>query len=162
LWATDQGSAGHDKLNLIIKGGNYGWPLVQGDEQVPAGVIAPKLHSGTQTWAPSGLAYQDGSFFFGGLRSETLFQAILDPGNPREIARLEVHFSGEYGRLRDVVSTSSSLFSSLSPSDDDHNHTSTATAATGQSTTLYVTTSNRDGRGAAIPADDLVLAFQLS
>ena len=28
LWATDQGPQGGDELNLVERGGNYGWPLV--------------------------------------------------------------------------------------------------------------------------------------
>jgi aldose sugar dehydrogenase len=68
LYSTDHGPSGvpgephgccFDELNRIIKGGNYGWPLVFGD-QTAAGMISPLIHSGpdvNDTWAPSGMSF---------------------------------------------------------------------------------------------------------
>jgi len=59
---------------------------------------APVLHSGRDTWAPSGLAYYAGSLFFAGLRGQSLYQVPAKPDT--EIVR---HLRGEFGRLREVV-----------------------------------------------------------
>lgn len=131
LWSTEHGrsgvNSGYDELNLIVRGGNYGWPEVQGDESRP-GMTVPVAHSGPdETWAPGGLAYYDGSLFFGGLRGQSLYEASLrDDGS----VSMRAHFRTQYGRLR------------------------TTAVHDGR---LYVTTSNTDGRGEARQGDDRIL-----
>lgn len=134
LWSTEHGRSGirsgFDELNLIEKGGNYGWPDSQGDT-VQADTIAPVLHSGSNTtWAPASAAYLNGSIYFGGLRGETLYEAVLDGSGGVE--GLREHFTGEFGRIRAVVA---------SPLFDE----------------LYITTSNRDGRGDVNTGDDKLI-----
>jgi aldose sugar dehydrogenase len=136
LWATEHGRSGvlsgFDELNLIEKGKNYGWPEIQGDE-TRAGMETPKLHSGaTTTWAPSGLTFVNNSLFFGGLRGQTLYEAVIDG----EKITLKEHFKGQFGRLRDVV---------LGP--DGY---------------LYVSTSNKDGRGSPVSSDDRIIKINLN
>lgn len=130
LWATEHGRSGvrsgFDELNLIKRGGNYGWPEAQGDD-TGEGVIAPILHSGASTtWAPAGMAQINDSLFFGGLRGEALYQAEIGSGE----IKLRVHFAGEFGRIREVVV---------------HN---------GE---IYMTTSNKDGRGRVRSMDDKII-----
>lgn len=137
LWATEHGrsgvKSGFDELNLIKKGANYGWPVIEGDE-TRSGMVAPVLHSGaTETWAPSGLTYSKGSLFFGGLRGQTLYEAQL--GNSNTVTSLQAHFREEYGRIRAVV---------------NHNGA------------IYVTTSNTDGRGMPTAGDDRILRISRS
>lgn len=131
LWSTEHGrsglQSGLDELNLVIPGGNYGWPKSQGDT-VFTETVGPTIHSGDITWAPASAAYVDGSIFFGGLRGASLYEAVL---NGVEVAELKVHFSGEFGRIR--------------------------TVATGPDGMLYFTTSNRDGRGTVLEGDDKIL-----
>src|SRR5688572_13859184 len=132
LWATEHGrsgaATGYDELNLIVKGGNYGWPDIQGDQR-KEGMIPPAAHSGaTVTWAPSGIAWHKGSLYFAGLRGETLYQAI--PSGDGASAEIRKHFVGTYGRLRAVQLIGDRLF---------------------------VTTSNTDGRGKPHPGDDRIL-----
>ena len=123
LWATEHGSSATDELNLIEPGNNYGWPIIRGDEEAP-GLESPVIHSGRETWAPSGLAFLDGSLFFAGLRGQSLYQAVIE----NQTVILSRHLNKSFGRLRDVV--------------------------IGQDNLLYLLTSNRDGRGVPIANDD--------
>ncbi|MEX2007052.1 MAG: PQQ-dependent sugar dehydrogenase [Candidatus Saccharimonadales bacterium] len=132
LWATEHGQSAYDEVNLIKPGGNYGWPIIQGDE-TQAGMTGPIAHSGpNETWAPSGMAFADGSLFFSGLRGKTLYKAKLNPDNSLAISS---HYSGEFGRLRAVV---------VGPNDN-----------------LYISTSNTDGRGDIISDDDRIIRLRL-
>lgn len=133
LWATEHGrsgvTTGYDELNLIVKGGNYGWPVIQGD-QMKEGMIAPVVNSGpTETWAPSGLAWYRGKLFFAGLRGESLYEAT--PTADGKVTGLRADFRGEFGRLRAV------------------------TIIGGR---MYLTTSNTDGRGTPREGDDRIIA----
>ncbi|MFN8471144.1 MAG: PQQ-dependent sugar dehydrogenase [Anaerolineae bacterium] len=131
-----EAGGGRDEVNLIEAGANYGWPLITGD-QTREGLVTPLINSGTQeTWAPSGATFVSqgrwaGSLLFAGLRGQTLYRATLDPNDPRKVTGLERLLSGQYGRLRDVVE--------------------------GPDGAIYVTTSNRDGRGSPAAQDDRVL-----
>lgn len=132
LWSTEHGRSGLrsglDEINLIEKGGNYGWPDSEGDT-VKVGTIAPKLHSTADvTWAPASAEYHDGSLYFGGLRGQTLYEAVL--GGDR-VVELREHFVGEYKRIRAVR---------LGP--DGY---------------LYITTSNRDGGATPAATDDRII-----
>ncbi|MCH7828524.1 PQQ-dependent sugar dehydrogenase [Patescibacteria group bacterium] len=103
LWSTEHGrsglqpgQSGFDELNLIEKGKNYGWPVIQGGE-TKEGMEAPFVHSGADfTWAPGDVEYIKGNFFFGGLRGEALYQVTK---NSKE---LKAHFFKEFGRIRAV------------------------------------------------------------
>ncbi len=132
LWSTEHGRSGVlsglDELNLIEKGKNYGWPVIQGDETRP-GVESPVIQSGPKvTWAPAGAAYGNGSIFFGGLRGQALYEAKIV--GEREV-RLRTHLEKEFGRIRAVRLGSDGL--------------------------LYMTTSNTDGRGKPRPGDDKII-----
>jgi len=48
-----------NEINVIIPGANYGWPDVIGDE-TENGLTNPALHSGDDTWAPSGASFYCG------------------------------------------------------------------------------------------------------
>jgi len=137
LWSTEHGRSGvlsgYDELNLITKGSNYGWPTIQGDE-TRSGMNAPVLQSGaSDTWAPASAAYLDGRIYFGGLRGESLYEAVLDGTNVKELRR---HFHEEFGRIR--------------------------TVRVGSDGMLYLTTSNRDGRGTPGAGDDRIIRINPS
>lgn len=127
LWASEHGSSAHDEINLIQPGRNYGWPEVQGDA-TRDGMVPPAVHSGSATWAPSGMAFLDGSLYVAGLRGRRLLKVTLRDGRVAGTASL---LESAYGRLRDV--------------------------AAGPDGALYVTTSNRDGRGSPARDDDRIL-----
>jgi glucose/arabinose dehydrogenase len=96
LWATEHGSSAQDEVNIIQKGGNYGWPDTAGTEE-KEGAISPFVQSGSETWAPSGILSWGNYLFFVGLRGQALFR--LDKES-REITK---YFQGEFGRLRTIV-----------------------------------------------------------
>lgn len=124
LYASEHGSSTLDEVNKINKGLNYGWPEIRGDN-ARQGMEKPIVHSGSDTWAPSGAAFLGNRLFFGGLRGQALFELDTNSLN------LKAHFKGELGRIRDVV--------------------------LGPDNMLYITTSNRDGRGFPIDVDDRVI-----
>lgn len=141
LYATEHGPSGFqgccmDEVNLIEPGKNYGWPVIRGD-QTQEGMTAPVLHSGeSETWAPGGATFVTrgpwaGSLLFTGLRGQALYRLVLDPKDPRKVVSSERLFVRQFGRLRDV--------------------------AEGPDGTIYLLTSNRDGRGRPAPDDDRVL-----
>src|SRR3989344_4118983 len=93
LWETEHGPTGEnqeccrDEINLIEKGGNYGWPTITGAE-TRTGMLSPALQSGgSDTWAPASLAYYKGSLFFGGLRGAALYEAVLDGTRVKELKK---------------------------------------------------------------------------
>ncbi|QQG42999.1 MAG: PQQ-dependent sugar dehydrogenase [Candidatus Daviesbacteria bacterium] len=96
LWETEHGQTAADEVNLIQPAGNYGWPVIQGD-QSQEDMVSPILHSGSNTWAPAGLTYYNGSLFFGGLRGQAFFEYNI------ESKKLTEHFKGEFGRIREVI-----------------------------------------------------------
>jgi glucose/arabinose dehydrogenase len=136
LWSTEHGrsgvQSGFDELNLIEKGKNYGWPVIEGSE-TKEGMVSPVLHSGaSSTWAPASAVYHDGSIFFGGLRGEALYEAMITGDTPE----LKTHFERMYGRIRTVI---------IGPEGD-----------------FYITTSNRDGRGSPVKADDRIIRIPIT
>lgn len=131
LWATEHGPSGletgYDEVNLIEKGKNYGWPVTRGD-QTKTGMASPIIQSGaSDTWAPAGVAFWDGSLFFGGLRGEALYEAKITGSS----LSLGTHLKGTYGRIRAVV--------------------------LGPDGMVYITTSNTDGRGTVQSGDDKII-----
>jgi glucose/arabinose dehydrogenase len=135
LWETEHGPSGtqtgHDELNLIQKGKNYGWPIIVGD-QTKENMITPVLNSGSDTWAPSNLQFINGSLFFTGLRGQALYEVKL---KGTSISPLIAHFKNKYGRLRVLK--------------------------LGPDKVLYLGTSNLDGRGQSKPNDDQIIKFDL-
>lgn len=117
MWSTEHGpsgsATGRDELNLIVKGGNYGWPNVTGDE-TKEGMIAPVAQSGdSDTWAPGGIAHHDGVLYFTGLRGQSVYTAVIRD----DTVQLKRHVTSEYGRLRAATIVGDDLFISTSNND---------------------------------------------
>jgi glucose/arabinose dehydrogenase len=127
LWATEFGKDTWDELNRIDRARNYGWPLVEGKGDLKR-YRNPYVQWRTENASPSGLAFLDGSLWAGALRGGRLWQIPLEHGTT---GRPRDFFVGDYGRMRTVVAA------------PDGN--------------LWVTTSNRDGRGDPRPGDDRIL-----
>ena len=101
LYAAEHGQSGNDEVNRIEAGGNYGWPLIEGDE-TRDGMQRPLAHSGRSTWAPSGLAWQDGHLLLASLRAGAVL-AITPQG--------AVSTAQDVGdRIRDVLVTPQGIF----------------------------------------------------
>jgi glucose/arabinose dehydrogenase len=129
LYASEFGAGAYDELNLIEAGGNYGWPEVEGRGDDPE-FRNPILTWDTAEASPSGLAFAGGSLWMGALRGERLWQIPLtSDGSPGTPAG---HYTGTYGRLRAVTAAPDG--------------------------TLWVGTSNKDGRGEVRDGDDRILA----
>lgn len=127
LWETEHGNSTTDELNKIEVGKNYGWPTIKGDEE-KAGLVSPIIQSSSETWAPGGITYLNNSLYFTGLRGNGLFKVDLKNNTP---TNLKKYLNKQFGRLRDVV--------------------------TGPDNMLYITTSNKDGRGNPTSEDDRII-----
>ncbi len=94
LYSSEHGSTAKDEINLIKPMTNYGWPVIKG-ENSEEGLQTPLIHSGEETWAPSGIAFWEDNLLVATLRGESLY--FFDQTENQ----MKVVFEGE-GRLRDV------------------------------------------------------------
>ncbi len=147
LYETEHGPSGnpargqpccHDEVNRIEAGANYGWPAVfgvVGDKRF----LDPVHESGNDTWAPSGAAFITrgplrGSFLFAALSGQHLHRLVFS-ADGRAVSFEERLLQNQFGRLRDVVEAPDG--------------------------SLWVLTSNRDGRARPARDDDRVLRVVL-
>jgi glucose/arabinose dehydrogenase len=136
LYASEHGQTAHDEINVIRPGGNYGWPLVQGNDEAEGIIIQkPLISSENITWAPSGIAFinqgpWEGVLLVATLRGEQLLAISLN-NNGTGVTKVEPWLQGEFGRLREVVQN--------------------------RDGSIYLTTSNMDGRGNPDLTDDKII-----
>ena len=102
LWASEFGPDVDDELNLILPGANYGWPLVTGAPHRAGFQDAKVVWPATRDSSPSGLEISGGTAYLGALRGERLW---VVPLRGTEAGVPVSYFTGEYGRIRDVVRT---------------------------------------------------------
>ena len=151
LYSTEHGPGDNDELNRIEAGRNFGWPDVRGMCDGDAGpnersfctansVVEP-LATWTPTVAPAGMDWYgatlipgwQGSLLFTTLKGSTLYRVQLS-ADGRSVTRQEKLFEGTFGRLRDVL---------VAPDGS-----------------VWLATSNRDGRGSQQPGDDRVVRIR--
>jgi quinoprotein glucose dehydrogenase len=131
---------GNDEINVIQKGGNYGWPDVVAAVHQKA-YIDPLIvwrkatpPSGITFYHKGKLPHLENSLFIATLKSRALIRIILQKSaNGYNVTAIERWFAtgeseGRYGRIRDVVQ--------------------------GPDGYLYFLTNNRDGRGKPQENDD--------
>ncbi|MFF5187122.1 PQQ-dependent sugar dehydrogenase [Streptomyces sp. NPDC000345] len=133
LFASEFGQDTWDELNAIEPGGNYGWPSAEGESDNTS-YRNPAAQWHTDDASPSGIAYAEGSIWMAGLKGSRLWRIPLR--GTEASADPQSFLQGDYGRLRTVV------------------------AAGGD--TLWVTTSNTDGRGSPEEGDDRILELRVS
>jgi glucose/arabinose dehydrogenase len=133
LWASEFGNDTWDEVNLIQAGKNYGWPVAEGDANLE-GYVDPYVQWRPEDASPSSVAFADGALWVASLRGSRLWEVpVEDDGT---LGTPVPHFVGEYGRLRAV------------------------TAAPDGS--LWLGTSNQDGRGFPADNDDRIFHVSIS
>ena len=132
LWATELGAGTRDELNRIVKGHNYGWPVVEGGDG------AGPFHDPYVTWSPTDYCSPSGMTIVGdrawvaALDGEALFSVrLFSPNARRKVRNLHTRF----GRIRTVERAPDG--------------------------SLWILTSNRDGRGRPRQGDDKVVRLTL-
>jgi glucose/arabinose dehydrogenase len=129
LWASEFGQNTRDEVNLIEKGKNYGWPTVEGRGDTEGGKFTnPEVTWSTSESSPSGVAIVGTHLYVAALGGERLWDVPLRGASTGRPTAL---LKGRYGRIR------------------------AATAAPDGS--LWIATSNRDGRGDVRSGDDRIL-----
>jgi len=142
LYSTEHGPSGFDgpgggdEVNVIVKGGNYGWPVVS-HKETSEGMISSVLEFTPAIAPASGMFYKSDSisqfknnFFFGCLRGNGIMRVIVDENNPEKVISHELLKEVDFGRIRDI--------------------------AEGPDGAIYFSTSNRDGRGNERNGDDKI------
>lgn len=72
LFSSEHGESANDEINLITAGTNYGWPVAQGQDRRD-GMETAYLGSGSDTWAPSGIAFAGGELVAAALAAQILY-----------------------------------------------------------------------------------------
>ena len=116
LWSNEHGPRGGDELNLVVRGGNYGWPVVSHGINYDGTVYTteasrPGVESPRSVWVPSiGISgmmiyrgdefpWWRGSAFVGGMVGQQLGRVTLEG---TDALGVETLLQGELGRIRDV------------------------------------------------------------
>jgi glucose/arabinose dehydrogenase len=132
MWATELGESTRDELNRIRKGRNYGWPRVEGGDGDGPVKDPFVTWSPTSSCSPSGVAVAAGRAWVGALAGHCLYSVRL---NGDHAGRKVRHLHNRFGRIRTVEKAPDG--------------------------SLWITTSNRDGRGDPTASDDRVIRLRV-
>lgn len=132
MYASEFGSSDVDELNLIEPGQNYGWPEIEGWSGEP-GFTDPLVTWTPEEASPSGIAVTDEGVWMTALRGERLWFVPLGPEG--EVGQPREHQLG-LGRLRAITQAPDG--------------------------SLWVVTSNTDGRGDPGELDDQIVRLEIS
>lgn len=149
MYASEFGPNQDDEVNLVVAGGNYGWPCVTGTNrpqspwasEPPCQQAGPDFEpaivvrqppvaswSGASVLSGGAIPAWEGDLFVAALRGQRLYRVDLEDGLVQDVEELLV---GQYGRLRHVT-----------PAPDG---------------SLWLVTSNQDDNGAPVPGDDRII-----
>lgn len=137
MFATEFGQDRFDEINRIRPGRNYGWPRVEGfrhGKPAPEHYRDPLLTWKPAEASPSGLAYAGGSLWAASLRGRRLWRIPVSRAG--ELGGPRARYENRFGRLRAAVRTPDGA-------------------------ALWLTTSNKDGRGDPQRHDDKIIAVPL-
>jgi glucose/arabinose dehydrogenase len=130
LYAVEFGPDRDDEVNQVSEGDNAGWPQVTGDDDGGGAFLRPVVvWTDPSEASPSGSAVVGSDLWVAALRGQRLWRVPLDGAGGAGTP--EPALQGGFGRLR--------------------------TLETAPDGSLWVLTSNRDGRGRAAAEDDRVL-----
>ena len=101
LWEQEFGNSVMDETNLIVKGGNYGWPACEGTSGTctTAGYIAPKNTYPTADGSCSGIAIVRDVLYVACERGTRMYREVISGSS---LTNVQIYFNGTYGRLRTV------------------------------------------------------------
>jgi len=139
----EYGVSAHDEINVVRRGGNYGWPRAIGAPGLKE-YVDPIVTWKETAVPPAGIAFWRGDLYLAALGAGSLIRVGVDrsvyhTSTGWRVTRIERWFAegprtGVLGRLR--------------------------AARVGPDGLLYFTTSNRDGRGSPRPGDDKIYRLQ--
>ena len=132
LYESEHGEIQNDEINILVPGGNYGWPIYQGNDHVQ-GYQSPFVVYTNFTLAPSGMAFYNNKLYIAGLRGSQVRQINLAE-NGTSITGQQAILT-QLGRIRDVVAH------------DGY---------------IYICTSNTDGRGIPEVGDDKIIRIKVN
>jgi glucose/arabinose dehydrogenase len=101
LWEQEFGNNAMDETNIIVKGGNYGWPDCEGttgDCDQP-GLAAPVRTYPVASASCSGIAIVRDVLYIACLRGARMYRATI---SGTTLTDVQQYFVGTYGRLRTV------------------------------------------------------------
>ncbi len=102
MFSAEHGSSNYDEINMIEPGKNYGWPVIRGSV-TKDGMETPWVHSGNETWAPSGIQHHDGFIYVASLRGESVMKVSTSSKKQTLIVTNE-------GRIRDILIEGNEMF----------------------------------------------------
>jgi aldose sugar dehydrogenase len=132
MYESEHGAARNDEINIIQKGGNYGWPIYQGNKSAP-GYVKPLRVYTEFTLAPSGITFYQNNLYVAGLRGSQLRKITLSADGKSVIAEKALYT--DLGRIRDAVEYKGYI---------------------------YICTSNREAKGVPRIGDDKIIRIKIS
>jgi glucose/arabinose dehydrogenase len=101
LWQQEFGNNTMDETNIVVRGGNYGWPQCEGTtgECDSPGLVAPIRTYPVASGSCSGIAVVRDVLYIACLRGARLYRATISGSTLTNVQQLLV---GTYGRLRTV------------------------------------------------------------
>lgn len=136
LVATEHGPETNDEVNVIRRGGNYGWPLVNGPRHgrfvAPIATYSPSVAPSGATFVTQPGSAWTGDYLFATLVGEHIRR--LEISRRGRVTDQHVLYRGRFGRVRAVVESPDG--------------------------SIYALTSNQDGRGDPTAVDDRILRFR--
>ncbi|MER7666060.1 PQQ-dependent sugar dehydrogenase [Streptomyces sp. NPDC096193] len=100
LWQAEFGNSNMDEVNLIQRGGNYGWPDCEGTSGSCTGFTAPKKTWPTNQASPSGLTIINDHVFVATTVGQRVYRLRIDASS--NLIEQKTYFQSTYNRLRTV------------------------------------------------------------